>query len=211
MVPMESARKKGGQKKKAKKIRLKAQVGTVHAANPTKQSRLEVETSREKDDGKKKRKRRLSDIASAQESPGASAEISKEDDLRKDKQELEHLRIASPVMEGKMIGNNMVLIDRKAGKVYSSTDRRRNGKRKKIGRLDDLGLVVLKNKRKKNCNAAPTAKQAGRFHVCLQFVRRAFFFTFHCMYRSRLGLFAMVQHRSKVMPEQSMKVPRHLE
>jgi len=48
------------------------------------------------------------------------------------------------VLEGSMISDIFVLIDRKGGKVYSATEQRlENGERKLVGRLDEKGGVVL--------------------------------------------------------------------
>jgi len=48
------------------------------------------------------------------------------------------------VLEGSMVSDILVLIDRKAGKVYSATEERlENGERKEVGRLDGKGQVVL--------------------------------------------------------------------
>ena len=51
------------------------------------------------------------------------------------------------ILEGSMVSDTLVLIDRKAGRVYSATeDRLDNGERKQVGRLDGKGQVVLFHK-----------------------------------------------------------------
>ncbi|KAG7338694.1 hypothetical protein IV203_006330 [Nitzschia inconspicua] len=68
-------------------------------------------------------------------------------------------RSLSPVLEGAMVEKNkiMVLIDRKNGKVYSATERRKNGKRKRVGTLDKEGEVVWK-KKKQEAKQSPEKK-----------------------------------------------------
>lgn len=51
------------------------------------------------------------------------------------------------ILEGSMVSDTLVLIDRKAGRVYSATEERLdNGERKQVGRLDGEGQVVLFHK-----------------------------------------------------------------
>mmetsp|Transcript_11959 Transcript_11959/g.24692 ORF Transcript_11959/g.24692 Transcript_11959/m.24692 type:complete len:331 (+) Transcript_11959:2-994(+) len=51
------------------------------------------------------------------------------------------------ILEGSMVSDTLVLIDRKAGRVYSATEERLdNGERKQVGRLDGKGQVVLFHK-----------------------------------------------------------------
>lgn len=47
------------------------------------------------------------------------------------------------ILEGSMVSDIFVLIDRKAGRVYSATDRLQNGDRRQIGSLNEKGEVVL--------------------------------------------------------------------
>jgi hypothetical protein len=51
--------------------------------------------------------------------------------------------LPEPALEGSMIGDTMVLIDRSNGKVYSATDRLENGKLKYIGILSKSGSIEL--------------------------------------------------------------------
>jgi hypothetical protein len=64
-------------------------------------------------------------------------------------------------LEGSMISTNVfVLIDRKACKVYSSTELLHNGERKQVGKLDDNGRVILLQEQSEEGNSSlptPTA------------------------------------------------------
>mmetsp|Transcript_22641 Transcript_22641/g.55958 ORF Transcript_22641/g.55958 Transcript_22641/m.55958 type:complete len:138 (-) Transcript_22641:917-1330(-) len=51
-------------------------------------------------------------------------------------------------LEGALVDGEMVLIDRKSGKVYSGLDRRENGERKEIGKVSKSGSIVLKKAEK---------------------------------------------------------------
>jgi hypothetical protein len=134
--------------------------------HPQKQYGLEVETPNEKLLRKKQRKRRCDKFASGEESAETLVKIKLRQDSKKEKHQFEHYsRSSSPILEGTMVGNNMVLIDRKTGQAYSSTDRKRDGKRKRIGYMDDLGVVVLKKTGKKLLSTLSNAKHSGMFHV----------------------------------------------
>ena len=68
-------------------------------------------------------------------------------------------------LEGSMISTNVfVLIDRKAGKVYSSTELLPNGERKQVGKLDDNGRVILLQEEFEEGNSSlptPTTTRRG--------------------------------------------------
>ena len=68
-------------------------------------------------------------------------------------------------LEGSMISTNVfVLIDRKAGKVYSSTELLHNGERKQVGKLDDNGRVILLQEEFEEGNSSlptPTTTRRG--------------------------------------------------
>jgi hypothetical protein len=50
---------------------------------------------------------------------------------------------APPTLEGAMVDDQMVLIDRTTGKVYSSTEQLENGERKEIGCVGKNGVAIL--------------------------------------------------------------------
>jgi hypothetical protein len=50
---------------------------------------------------------------------------------------------APPTLEGAMVDDQMVLIDRTTGKVYSSTEQLENGDRKEIGCVGKNGVAIL--------------------------------------------------------------------
>jgi hypothetical protein len=156
--------KKRGKKNQSKS--LQSTNGVLDLQKPQ-QSGLEVETPEEKGDGEKKRKRRHDEIESGKDSAETPSKVNEKQHSVKDKHQFDGFRSPSPILEGTMVGDNMALIDRKSGKVYSSTERKSNGKRKKIGSLDDLGLVVLKKEKRKNniVNTSSNAKHSGRSHV----------------------------------------------
>lgn len=59
--------------------------------------------------------------------------------------------VSEIMLEGSMVSGILVLIDRKAGKVYSATEERlENGERKEVGRLNGNGQVVLFRKKGEN-------------------------------------------------------------
>jgi len=59
-------------------------------------------------------------------------------------------------LEGSMVSDILILIDRKAGRVYSATEERlQNGERKQVGRLDGKGRIVLFLKTEERENDSP--------------------------------------------------------
>jgi len=56
----------------------------------------------------------------------------------------DHNKEDEPVLEGSMVSDVLVLIDRKTGRVFSATEERlKNGERKQVGCLDGKGQVEL--------------------------------------------------------------------
>lgn len=77
-------------------------------------------------------------------------------------------------LEGALVDGEMVLIDRKSGKVFSGLERRENGERKEIGTVSKSGSIVLnktekgKNKTKNSPSFNPhVSKPAWTFTVVL--------------------------------------------
>ena len=111
--------------------------------NPTR------ETERSSKKKKRKKKKRAKQVLSS--SVCSSDHPNNDDDHDGSKKDINNESIADNnsnedgiVLEGSMVADILVLIDRKAGRVYSATDERlQNGNRKQVGRLDEKGQVVL--------------------------------------------------------------------
>jgi hypothetical protein len=110
--------------------------------NPTR------ETERSPKKKKRKKKKRAKQVLSS--SVCSSDHPNNDDDCDGSKKDVNNENIADNnnedgiVLEGSMVADSLVLIDRKAGRVYSATDERlQNGDRKQVGRLDGKGRVVL--------------------------------------------------------------------
>jgi hypothetical protein len=106
---------------------------------------LRAETSIKREKKKKKKKRNRSSSKEHKAADNDRPRKNKKKSKVKDEDTVENSPdpLPEPALEGSMIGDNMVLIDRNNGKVYSATDRLENGKLKDIGILSKSGSIEL--------------------------------------------------------------------
>ncbi|VEU40773.1 unnamed protein product [Pseudo-nitzschia multistriata] len=114
---------------------------TNRAENSPPSLQQETATDRAPSSKKKKRKKKKNNKISEQNSPGKNKD---EDVEHFDNTNYNDVINDEVVLEGAMISELFVLIDRKGGKVYSATEQRlENGNRQQIGCLDGNGGVVI--------------------------------------------------------------------
>jgi hypothetical protein len=164
-----SAKKKDKKEKKREKRARKSEDSKSKDLQPenTTSSPSPAKKKHKKEKKKKKEKKPANDS----EKPASDDEAASDED--------------PPVLEGSMVEDQMVLIDRTKGIVYSGLDRRRNGDLKPIGKLEN-GKAVLDK-----CDEAVS----GKLPLCFRWGMM-------CMYRSRPGSFfhdlSPVKYRARV-------------
>jgi len=78
----------------------------------------------------------------------------------------DHNKEDEPVLEGSMVSDVLVLIDRKTGRVFSATEERlKNGERKQVGCLDGKGQVELFQKPEERENDALAFSNSSNANV----------------------------------------------
>lgn len=120
-----------------------------------------VKRDHKKTKEKKKKKRRRQN---AEPEGGSIVRPSKEKERRKlnDEESPKNFSadpLAEPTLEGAMVGDTMVLIDRDGGKVYSATERLGNGKLKEVGKISKTGTIEI---RKSEKGETKTFRSSGR-------------------------------------------------
>eukprot|EP00980_Cylindrotheca_fusiformis_P025823 scaffold14691_cov143-Cylindrotheca_fusiformis.AAC.1 len=108
-------------------------------------------------DKKKKKKRKhhhLGSDNSTRHDDGSNDHPRKKKKKKDMKVEEAGAAVAEPdvALEGHMVGDMMVLVDRSTGIVFSATERSENGQRKDIGRLSKLGSIELHMKQEEGKN-----------------------------------------------------------